>query len=61
MSQRDEVQRLFGQWERDEIEKYEFYAATAKYNVHLVAQVTGISRVVIQDRRRYLRQLAAMK
>ena len=57
MSQRDEVQTLSDQWERGEIEKYEFYGATASYNIHLVSQVTGIKRSVIWDRRRYLRQL----
>lgn len=58
--QRELVQSLLDRWDGGEIEKYEFYAATAEINIHLVAQVTGIKRSVIYDRRRYLRQLAAM-
>lgn len=54
----DQVREQFDQWQRGEIEKYEFYVATLGYRVSTVAEATGIDREVIQDRRRYMRQLA---
>lgn len=48
---------LFTLWERGEISKYEFYGETMKHRPSLIAEITGIDRAVIDDRRRYLRQL----
>lgn len=43
-----------------EIEKYEFYAATASYPAELVSAAADIPLPVVLDRRRYLAQLAQM-
>jgi hypothetical protein len=54
----DKVRELDARWERGEIDKFEFYAATMDHRVSTVVEATGIPAEVIQDRRRYLRQLA---
>ena len=48
---------LFTLWQRGEISKYTFYGETLKHRPSLIAEITGIDRAVIDDRRRYLRQL----
>jgi hypothetical protein len=58
MKAAEKVREQFDRWERGEIDKFEFYAATMDHRVSLVAEVTGIPVDVIRDRRRYLRQLA---
>jgi hypothetical protein len=40
------------------IDKFEFYDATKHYSAQAVAEASGIDLGVVQDRRRYLRQLA---
>jgi hypothetical protein len=55
----EKVRELFDRWERGEIDKFDFYAATLDHRVSTVAEATGIDPDVIRDRRRYLRQLAS--
>lgn len=47
------------QFAAGEIEKYEFYHLTRHYPAKLVSEVADIEVAVTNDRRRYLRQLAA--
>lgn len=54
---RDRVETLFYRWESGAITKYEFYGETLKHRPSLIAEVTGIARAVIDDRRAYLRHL----
>ena len=54
---RDRVATLFYRWEAGQIDKYEFYGETLKHRPSLIAEITGLDRAVIDDRRRYLRQL----
>lgn len=54
---RDRVATLFYRWETGVITKYDFYGETLKHRPSLIAEITGIDRAVIDDRRRYLRQL----
>ena len=54
---RDRVATLFYRWETGVIDKYEFYGETLRHRPSLIAEVTGIDRAVIDDRRAYLRAL----
>lgn len=57
LNARDRVATLFYRWEAGQIDKYEFYGETLKHRPSLIAEITGLDRAVIDDRRRYLRQL----
>lgn len=52
------IKTLTELFEAGEIGKFDFYDATMNYRASLVAEVSGIDLAVVQDRRRYLRQLA---
>jgi len=54
---RTRIAGLFTLWENGEIDKYTFFAETLKHRPSLIAEITGLDRAVIDDRRRYLRQL----
>lgn len=57
ISARARIVTLYHQWNRGDIDKYEFYAQTLRHRPSTIAEVTGIPRAVVDDRRRYLRQL----
>ena len=57
LAPRNRIAGLFKLWEDGEISKYDFYGETLKHRPSLIAEVTGIDRAVIDDRRRYLRAL----
>jgi hypothetical protein len=57
LAPRDRIETLFYRWETGVIDKYEFYGETLKHRPSLIAEITGIDRAVIDDRRAYLRQL----
>ena len=54
---RTRISGLFTLWQKGEITKYDFYGETLKHRPSLIAEITGIDRAVIDDRRRYLRAL----
>lgn len=58
LAPRDRIATLLYRWETGVIDKYDFYAETMNHRPSLIAEVTGIKKSVIEDRRRYLRQLA---
>lgn len=58
LAPRNRISGLFHLWETGVIGKYEFYGETLRHRPSTIAQVTGIDKAVIEDRRRYLRQLA---
>lgn len=54
---RTRIALLAERWEEGLLDKYEFYAQTIRHRPSTIAEVTGIPRAVVDDRRRYLRQL----
>ena len=54
---RQRIETLFYRWQTGVIDKYEFYGETLRHRPSLIAAITGIDRAVLDDRRRYLRQL----
>jgi hypothetical protein len=54
---RTRIAGLFTLWQNGEIDKFTFYGETLKHRPSLIAEITGISRAVIDDRRAYLRHL----
>lgn len=57
LAPRERIATLFNEWETGVIDKYEFYGETLKHRPTLIAEITGIKRSVIDDRRQYLRAL----
>lgn len=57
LAPRNRIDGLFRLWQDGKISKYEFYGETLKHRPSLIAEITGISRAVIDDRRAYLRAL----
>lgn len=55
---RTRIALLRERWDEGLIDKYEFYGQTMRHRPSTIAEVTGIPRAVIDDRRRYLRILA---
>jgi len=54
------VHIMYTRVQAGKMDRLEFYAETMDNTPKLIAEVTGIDIEVIRDRRRYLRQLAAM-